>query len=414
MNFAAALCFILAQATPTGIDVDTEGVLRSRTNDPDPRLADLWKNAKNLKKEGKYLYVSLPRLFAEARKLIEAKQPLPDEIKYVGGIVKLEYVFVYPDEKDLILAGPSEPIDAKDPFRPLGRITGHPVLQLDDLVTALRALKDRIPDRVGCDIEMTKEIDDRITKAIKELGPVIEARGKKEAAKHVSKQAGPMPVVYYGVPTDSRIALVSIEADYRLKELTLGLMKPPVSKVKSFLSLCTDKDQPHRFSLESDYQALLVSNNGNAFQLRGNSLRVDGGLRDVPNSQKEMMGAAKKFIDLCNQNFTDLLKHIVCFADLANLSDLLVLSALIHQDKLADKAGWDLSWVLDPQGWPTTKYRSPKTVETLCNYGTTPRLIYVVGGVLISPGAIAGNRLKEDKIAEKAMRPSDGWRRSAE
>lgn len=403
------LILALAQATPTGIDVDTEGVLRSRSNDPDPRLADLWKNAKNLKKDGKYLYVSLPRLFAEARALLDRKQPLPDEIKYVGGITKLEYVFVYPGEKDLIIAGPSEPVDAKDPFRPLGKITGRPVLQLDDLVIALRVLKDGIPDRIGCDIEMTKEIDDRITKAIKGLGPVIEQKGKKEAAKHVSKQAGPMPVKYYGVPTDTRIALVSIEADYRLKELTLGLMKSPVPKVKSFLSLCTDKDQPHRFSLESDYQALGTAEN--AYHLRGHSLRVDGGLRDVSNSQKEMMGAAKKFIDLCNQNFTELLKHVVCFADLANLSDLLVLAALIHQDKLAEKAGWDLSPLAD---WPVATYRCPKTVETLCNYGTTPKLIYVVGGVLMNPGEIARNREKEDQVAEKAQRPGEGWKKAAE
>src|SRR5213078_2275758 len=55
---------------PQGVHVDAKGVLRSRSVDPDPRLAELWKNAKTLQKDAKFLYVSLPRLFAEARRTI--------------------------------------------------------------------------------------------------------------------------------------------------------------------------------------------------------------------------------------------------------------------------------------------------------------------------------------------------------
>ncbi len=75
---------------PQGVHVDAAGVLRSRTVDPDPRLAELRKPAKSAPKDGKLLYVSLPRLLAEARRLADAGKPLPDELRYLGGMTKLQ------------------------------------------------------------------------------------------------------------------------------------------------------------------------------------------------------------------------------------------------------------------------------------------------------------------------------------
>ncbi|HYE99972.1 MAG TPA: hypothetical protein VEJ18_13720, partial [Planctomycetota bacterium] len=111
----SAIVLLLLQAgaaayDPQGIHVDPDGVLRSRSVDPDPRLAEIRRNARQgpAAQDG-LLYISLPKLFAEARRLREAKKPLPDEIRYLGGLTKLTYVFAYPDEKDLVIAGPSEP-----------------------------------------------------------------------------------------------------------------------------------------------------------------------------------------------------------------------------------------------------------------------------------------------------------------
>jgi hypothetical protein len=93
---------------PQGVHVDAKGVLRNRTTDPDPRLAELWKNAKSLYKDGKFLYVSLPRLFAEARRAVEGGKGIPVDLRSLGGMTRLQYVFVYPDSKDLVIAGPAE------------------------------------------------------------------------------------------------------------------------------------------------------------------------------------------------------------------------------------------------------------------------------------------------------------------
>jgi len=397
---------------PQGVFLDAQGVLRSRTTDADPRLADLRKSAKSHEKDGKLLYVSLPRLFAEARRTLESGKTLPEAIRYVGGLTKLQYVFVYPDAKDLVVAGPSEPFDAKVAYRPLGKISGRPVLHLDDLVTALRAFgPGKKPDRLGCDIDITKEIQDRVAAKAKAIGPTAQIVGFRKTCDQIAEAGGPQPVKYYGLDTETRFAFVCVEADYRLKQLALGLLTTPVSKVESYKSLLLKPEQSHRFSLESNYQALLASPDGNAFELRGPSLKVNGGLLGNPESKPEDMSpAGRRFVALCNESFDALLKHLLSWSDLANLGDLSVLAALVAEDKLAEKAGWDLAWVLDSKGYPVTKMKAPESAATLCNLvvsGTSA--IFVTGGVWIKPAEWAEKRAPDGKVAEKASRPEEGW-----
>ena len=41
--------------------------------------------------------------------LREANKPIPDDLKYLGGLTQIRFVFAYPDQKDLIISGPAEP-----------------------------------------------------------------------------------------------------------------------------------------------------------------------------------------------------------------------------------------------------------------------------------------------------------------
>ena len=84
-------------------------------------------------------YISLNKLLGEVRAATEAKRELPDALRYLSGIAQLRYVFVFPEDHDLVLAGTSEPFDATNKLQPIGKLTGRPVMHLDDLVTALRS-----------------------------------------------------------------------------------------------------------------------------------------------------------------------------------------------------------------------------------------------------------------------------------
>ncbi len=397
---------------PQGVHLDAQGVLRSRTVDPDPRLEAIRKNAKAFQRDGKLLYISLPRLFAEARRVLETGKPLPEEIRYLGGLTKLQYVFLHPDAKDLVIAGPAEPFDAKEAFRPLGRITGRPVLHLDDLATALRAFgPGKKPDRLGCDIEITKEIQDRVAVKARAVGPTAQIIGFKKACDQIAEAGGSQPVKFFGLDEETRFAFVCVEADYRLKQLALGVLPSPAPKVLSYRSLIEKPEAQLRFSLESNYDALAVSPDGNAFELRGPSLKVNGGLLGKPESKPEdMTPAGRRFVELCNGNFDALARSMLSWSDLCNLGDLSVLAALVAEDRLAEKAGWDLAWVLDPKGYPVVRMAAPKSAATLCSVIVSGNsAIFVSGGVWIKPADWAAKRSSDAKIAEKASRPKEGW-----
>jgi hypothetical protein len=397
---------------PQGVHVDAKGVLRSRSVDPDPRLAELWKNAKALQKDARFIAVSLPRLFAEARRALEGGKPLPLELRSLGGMTRLQYVFVYPDAKDLVIAGPSEPVDARESFRPLGKISGRPVLQLDDLVTALRAFgPGRSPDRLGCDIEITNEIRTRVNAKIQALGPAAKITGFRKTCDQIAEAGGPQPLKYFGLEPTTRFAFVCAEADYRLKQLGLGLLPSPVAKVESYRSLIDRPEKEFRFSLESSYDALAASPDGKAFELRGPSLKVNGGLLGHPESTvQDLSPAGRRFVTLCNENFDALTRHLVSWADLCNLGDLSVLAALVAGEDLAGKTGWDLSWILDPKGYPVVEMAAPSTAATLCTFVTSGNTaVFLAGGIWIKPAEWAAKRATDDTLAAKASRPEAGW-----
>src|SRR5688572_10580766 len=279
-SFAAMAVLVLVSAapqqiTPTlGVYIDAEGVLHT-TGKPDERLTALREKAAKLPKDDKLVYISLPKIFAEARRLKEKGEPLPADIRHLGGMTRLKYVFVFPDEKDLVIAGPAEPFDLDVPYRPLGYLTGRPVLHLDDLATTLRHVgPGGRTGALGCTLEVTQDIYDRIRKKTKEVGPKAPTIGNRRATELISEAAGPQPVKYIGLAPDNRYAAVCIEADYLLKMFGLGLVDSPTPKVKSYMALSTTAGTPHRFAFECAYDPMGVSTDGLAYELRGASLKV--------------------------------------------------------------------------------------------------------------------------------------------
>ena len=138
---------------------------------------------------------------------------------------------------------------------------------------------------------------------------------------------------------------------------------------------------------------------------------VNGGLLGDPESGIEDTSPnAQKFATSCNANFKALTRNLVSWLDLCNLGDLSVLGALITRDRLAEKAGWDMAWVLDGKGYATRPITAPKSVATLCNFTLSGRVaIFVSGGVWIKPAEWAAKRSPDKKVELKASRPAEGW-----
>ena len=75
---------------------------------------------------------------------------IPEEHRFLGGLQRIEYVLVYPDRQDIVLAGPGEGWTIDEMGTVVGITTGQPVLQLDDLLVALRTVRSDQKEQISC------------------------------------------------------------------------------------------------------------------------------------------------------------------------------------------------------------------------------------------------------------------------
>ena len=61
-------------------------------------------------------------------------QQLPAAVRYLSGLQRVQYVFVYPEQKDIVLAGPGEPWRINELGQAVGATNGRPVIHLQDLL----------------------------------------------------------------------------------------------------------------------------------------------------------------------------------------------------------------------------------------------------------------------------------------
>ncbi|MFO0869034.1 MAG: hypothetical protein U0935_08765 [Pirellulales bacterium] len=129
-----------------GVEVDAQGVLRKKmVSDPSGaltrRLADAARAAlpADLLRKSDSRKVSLTRLEAQLAEKLAAGQPVTDEMRLPGGTDASAHVFYFPETKDVVLEGPAEGFMPDPAGRVVGLHTGVPVLELEDLIVALRA-----------------------------------------------------------------------------------------------------------------------------------------------------------------------------------------------------------------------------------------------------------------------------------
>ena len=68
----------------------------------------------------------------------------------LAGLIRVEYVFAFPDEKDIVIAGPAEGWIQSPAGHIVGIQSGLPTLHLEDLTTALHVFTaDRTGESMG-------------------------------------------------------------------------------------------------------------------------------------------------------------------------------------------------------------------------------------------------------------------------
>ena len=144
-----------------GVWVDADGVLRNRQVDETDQVraareAMLHPVPADARQLG-LRKISLRRLEEAIAEHLKTGEPLDDEMKYLAGLQHIQYVFVYPELGDIVLAGPGEGWKINHDGDLVGLTTGRPVMWLDDLLVALRTAEATRQTGISCSIDPTNE-----------------------------------------------------------------------------------------------------------------------------------------------------------------------------------------------------------------------------------------------------------------
>jgi hypothetical protein len=159
-----------------------------------------------------------------------------------------------------------------------------------------------------------------------------------------------------------------------------------------------------------NYDAIRSTPEGDAYELVGQGVRVmsenemlaEQGRR-VQTGQSDPLN--KLFADRFTAHFDELAEKYPIYADLRNVFDLAMATALVQSDGLAKKARWQPNLLLDADKLRLPKRSVPRQVETVINHRMLSRTQIVAGvsgGVMVA----AKDVLAKDRSAAAAEQVS--------
>jgi len=215
-----------------GISIDAEGIVRNL----DPAALELLATERRAAlgdetgTAGELRKVSLARVVAALEESAREKTPLPAEALFLGGLERITHLFVDPDGRDIVLAGPADTLSIDATGTVVGAKSRRPLLQLEDLVVALRAIDAARQGGILCSIDPTPA---GIAKLQAFLSRQRTIGNPQQTFRGMEEAVGPQVVTVGGVPGDSRFARVLVAADYRMKRIGMGLEQSGVDGLPS-------------------------------------------------------------------------------------------------------------------------------------------------------------------------------------
>jgi len=390
-----------------GVEVDPQGVLKNATVDSTRQLAEarqgvVGRAPKSLSEKTELRKVSLRKLQETIEEHLRKGEALPDAVKYLGGLQRIRYVFVYPEENDIVLAGPGEGWKVEPNGFVVGETTGRPVLQLDDLINALRLSSRNAQQPITCSIDPTKEGYAKLQQYL----TVLNGRMTPDAVNGIEQSLGPQEITFGNLTASSRLAMVLIAADYRMKRYAMGFEACPVAGIGSFVGMnVSAADTFPRWWMTTNYDALLRTEAGDAWELRGQGVKTmtedsffeKNGKRTATGKANP---AAQKWADNMTKKFEALADRVPVFGELRNVMDVAVIATLITSEDLAGKAGMSLDVFLKGQ-IPLVELPPAKTVPTQAHLERKGSrvIISASGGVEILPLSVIRNTEMSSDLA---------------
>ncbi|QDV43534.1 hypothetical protein Enr13x_33910 [Stieleria neptunia] len=409
-----------------GVAIDPAGVVRSATVEENQQLLNLLRNvvtapAGELAAATDLRLVSLSGLQDAIIEVRKTGARLPSEIRYLAGLTGVDYVLVDKENNDLILAGPAEPWTLSETGSVVGTETGAAILQLEDLVVALRNVENSRAQGISCSIEPTAEGRQRLNAFLGRMklrpgqNPSVLEAGMKQAF-------GPQMIKLNGIPATSRYAAILVAADYQMKRLAMAIEDSPVKGLPSYLQLARNTSHAGsmnpRWWMECEYDSLTRNEEGTVWKLTGQGIRTmteqdaiaaDGTATGAGKSDK----LAEKWATSMTERFEQLAKEMPVFGDLQNLMDLTVASTLIVQEQLENRAGLELVVFRDQEMLEMPMLDAPQTIAPECSFikGRSGWVVTASGGVSINAFQIVHDQQVDTSLTNQiaSSRTSTWW-----
>jgi hypothetical protein len=340
--------------------------------------------------------VSLNRLEAAVKARIDGSLQPTEEMKYLAGLTRIQYVFYYPETKDVVIAGPAEGWLPDAAGRVRGLNTGKPVIELDDLVTALRAYAPgkKPTGQISCSIDPTQDglqrMQDVVNQAHSSARP-----GDMPAVYTAMRQAlGPQNISIKGINAATHFAQVLVEADYRMKLIGIGLERPPVRGFQNWIDrvnpAAVAKNALQRWFFVPDYECVKVSHDDLAMELVGQGVKLVGADEVVSSDGSRVKSttvdiAAKAWTEAFTNKYNEISAAVPVYAQLRNCIDLAVAAAFIQQKDYYGKAGWTMPLFGEEAAYQVQTLTAPTQVENIMNIVTRGKttMTPIGGGVQI-------------------------------
>jgi len=375
--------------------------------------------------------VSLNRLEALVAERLASGQGLTDDMRYLAGLTRIRNVFFYPETGDIVIAGTAEGFMTNTAGRPVGIHTGRAVLELQDLVVAMRAFppSGQRTEALVVSIDPTPEGLAKMRQYLVSIAGRVTPADDQRIAMGLKDNLGLQDIRIEGIPRTTHFAQVMVEADYRMKLIGIGLENPPV-RIPSYVSRANPRSVARnalqRWYFTPNYDCVRVSDDELAMALEGEGVQLMSedqfvqadGARAVSASLDR---ASQEFVNTFTAKYAELAAKEPVYAQLRNLIDMTIAAAFIQQRDYYGQASWQMTVFGSEARFPVETYPEPKQVETAVNavWKGNTLMTPVGGGVSIRPLlALASDRIKPDEKGElKALHeqtsiqalPKDRW-----
>ena len=392
-----------------GIDIDANGIVLPLSEEKTEALGTMMANALEPLPEGldqkvPLRKISLKKLDAQVKKIVEESKLLPDTIRCLGGLTSIEYIVVVPEENDVLLVGPAEGWRVDSAGYMIGNQSGQPVLALEDFLTVLRVLNRSAPSRsITSSIEPTVETQTRVAR-LQQRFPSLNAQNADAYFASLEEAYGNCPITITGVPASSRFARVLVAADFKMKRIALGLEPSQTRNIPSYISLVSSNrlNISPQFWLVSEYATVTHDSKKMTWRLPDPKIRALSNADYLASQRnaRQTGGTDRAALLWCSkmeENYNALARALPVFGELRNNMKLALVAALIHQENLLQRGNCSLTILLDETNLKLIDYPIPKSVtyrsvKSQNGFST----IVACGGIDINPFGTLRNNVRLD------------------